>query len=361
MTRRRALVLAAATAALAVTGGGFAVNAMNEPSGKDSGTQAGSRLPQSTAEVRRADLNAAVHKPGKLGFAAPQKISAGAQGVLTWLPKGGSTVTRGGKLYEVSGQPVFLMYGERPMYRELKEGDTGEDVRQLKQNLRALGYGGGLAADDKFTPGTAKGLKAWQKAKGVTQTGKATPGQIAFGSGALRIDKSEASLGTRLAPGSAVLSATGAGRIVEFEVTPAEAGRLKADGKAIVALPDGTKAGGSIADIGRDAKGPDKDGGPDGGEQDPKFTVTVEFDHPDQVKGIDQAPVTVHLPGESRKNVLSVPVEALVALPGGGFGVQVVDNGRTREVRVDMGLFADGRVEVSGGGLREGMKVGVPK
>ena len=50
-----------------------------------------------------------------------------------------------------------------------------------------------------------------------------------------------------------------------------------------------------------------------------------------------------------------------IGLPGGGFGLQVVRGGTTREVKVELGMFAEGRVEVSGGGLREGMKVGVPK
>ena len=75
----------------------------------------------------------------------------------------------------------------------------------------------------------------------------------------------------------------------------------------------------------------------------------------------DQSPVTVNLTGETRKGVLTVPVNALLALPGGGFGLQVVRGGTTREVKVELGMFAEGRVEVSGGGLREGMKVGVPK
>jgi hypothetical protein len=40
--------------------------------------------------------------------------------------------------------------------------------------------------------------------------------------------------------------------------------------------------------------------------------------------------------------------------------VQVVENGGTRDVKVELGIFGQGRVEVSGEGLRDGMKVGVP-
>ncbi|MEU2835007.1 peptidoglycan-binding protein [Streptomyces lavendulae] len=359
MTRKRTLALAAATAALAVTGAGFAVSTWNEPAGGAGSKRADSPLPQHTADVLRGDLNAAVQVNGKLGFATPQKINAGSEGVLTWLPGTGSTITRGGRLYEVSGQTVYLMYGARPMYRELTEGDKGADVRQLKQNLRALGYGGGLADDDKFTPGTAKGLKAWQKAKGLKQTGTAKPEQIAFAPGSVRVDKAEAGLGDRLTPGTPVVSGTGPGHIAEFEMKPSEASRLKTGDKAAVQLPDGSKASGSIAAIGS-VPASDKDGG-GGNDPNQKIKITVEFDQPDQVEGNNYAPVKVELPGESRTNVLSVPVEALIALAGRGFGVQAVDNGRVREVPVELGLFAEGRVEVSGSGLRQGMKVGVPK
>jgi hypothetical protein len=41
--------------------------------------------------------------------------------------------------------------------------------------------------------------------------------------------------------------------------------------------------------------------------------------------------------------------------------VQVVDGATTRYLPVKTGLFADGKVEVSGDGLREGITVGVPR
>jgi hypothetical protein len=59
--------------------------------------------------------------------------------------------------------------------------------------------------------------------------------------------------------------------------------------------------------------------------------------------------------------VLTVPVAALVALAEGGFGVEVVAGDSRRYVAVEAGLFADGRAEVTGAGLRQGMLVVVPK
>jgi membrane fusion protein, multidrug efflux system len=62
----------------------------------------------------------------------------------------------------------------------------------------------------------------------------------------------------------------------------------------------------------------------------------------------------------ARTHVLTVPVAALLALAEGGYGVQVVEGATTRIVAVETGLFAGGRVEVSGAGISEGMTVGMP-
>jgi hypothetical protein len=57
-------------------------------------------------------------------------------------------------------------------------------------------------------------------------------------------------------------------------------------------------------------------------------------------------------------DVLAVPVEALLALAEGGYGVEVVDApGRTHLVGVDTGTFADGWVEVSGTDVSVGLEV----
>jgi hypothetical protein len=63
---------------------------------------------------------------------------------------------------------------------------------------------------------------------------------------------------------------------------------------------------------------------------------------------------------DQRKDVLTVPVAALLALAEGGYGVQVVEGSTTRIVAVQAGMFADGRVEISGTGIDAGTVVGMP-
>jgi multidrug efflux pump subunit AcrA (membrane-fusion protein) len=56
--------------------------------------------------------------------------------------------------------------------------------------------------------------------------------------------------------------------------------------------------------------------------------------------------------------VLTVPVEALLALRDGGYGLEVVDaSGQHRIVPVKLGFSARGLVEVTGEGLAEGTRV----
>jgi multidrug efflux pump subunit AcrA (membrane-fusion protein) len=77
---------------------------------------------------------------------------------------------------------------------------------------------------------------------------------------------------------------------------------------------------------------------------------------------LDQAPVTVLARGESREDVLTAPVGALIALPGGEYGLSVVSgDGAVEDVPVETGWFADGLVEVTGDGIDAGTEVVVPE
>ncbi len=89
--------------------------------------------------------------------------------------------------------------------------------------------------------------------------------------------------------------------------------------------------------------------------------VTVTPDDPSATGALDQAPVKVGITSSRREGVLAVPVNALLALAEGGYGVRVVDGSAGgRIVVVETGLFSRGLVEVSGDGLAEGLDVEVP-
>ncbi|MFE9398491.1 peptidoglycan-binding protein [Streptomyces flavidovirens] len=346
-------IVAAVVVVLAVAGGGVAATTLSGPGRSDAPQD--SALPPATAPIERGDLSDSTQVEGTLGYSKERKLNAGVTGTLTWAAGTGSSVQRDGKLYEIDGKPVRLMYGAGPMYRTLKTGDEGKDVEQLEQNLAALGYTG-FTVDDEYTSLTAAAVKRWQKAHDLDRTGRVGPDQVAFAPGPVRIKSADSAVGDQAAPGRSVFTTTSSERVVTFKLDVADGKLARAGTKVTVGLPDGTSARGEVSSVGKTARP-----GDDPQDKTPKISVTVSFDEPGKVRGFDQSPVTVDLTGETREDVLSVPVNALLALPGGGFGVEVVENGTSREVKVELGMFGQGRVEVSGGGLRDGMKVGVPK
>ncbi|MEU9146253.1 peptidoglycan-binding protein [Streptomyces sp. NPDC048349] len=363
MRKRAKWLLGSLAVVLAASGGGYAVTAA-QPQRESGREQRGDGLPPATAPVQRGDLSSGLRVEGTLGYAQERKVNAAGPGVLTWVAGEGTAVERDGRLYEVNGRTVRLMYGSTPMYRPLKSGDKGEDVKQLKRNLQALGYGTGLDPEDgAFTAGTATAVKRWQKAHKVPETGEVAKEDIAFAPGPQRVRKNDAAVGDEPGPGKPVMTLTGTERIVRFEMDAAKAGTAKTGEPVTVRLPDGATVTGKIDSVGATA-GPDEKGdggGPGGGDKKAKVEVVVALDKPAEVGTPDRSPVSVGLTGETRKGVLSVPVNALLALAGGGFGVQVVEDGRTREVGVQLGMFGNGRVEVTGDALEEGMQVGIPK
>jgi hypothetical protein len=88
--------------------------------------------------------------------------------------------------------------------------------------------------------------------------------------------------------------------------------------------------------------------------------VTVTVADQSKLGTLDQAPVTVTLVAAAVENVLTVPVAALVALADGGTGVQVVTGSTSHYVTVQLGMFANGRVQINGAAIVEGTLVGVP-
>lgn len=356
-TRRMAPVV---TAGLVLLAGGTVVAVAAWPEGDGTRAAAQAALPPATAPVERGDLEQTSQVRGTLGFAAEQRISTGRAGVLTWLPRQGKQVQRNEVLYEVNGGPVRLWFGSRPMYRELRRGMRGQDVRQLKENLIALGHGVGLARDDKFTAGTERGVRAWQRVHGLRQTGAVGPELITFAAGGVRVQRMETAVGDHLTAGAVVMTVTGSDRQVRFDVDADQATQVKAGTKVTVALPGGRSVRGRVSSVGPNAD----EGGGEGGQgasSGPKVTVNVELSGSDRIEAVDQAPVTVRLKGAIRRDVLHVPIGALLAGPGSGFLVEVVERGRVRQVPVEVGLFAEGRVEVEGSGLRAGARVGVPR
>ncbi|MGW0886030.1 peptidoglycan-binding protein [Streptomyces sp. NPDC002671] len=305
-----------------------------------------------TAPVTRGDVVETESVDGKLTYVDERTIPATADGVVTWIPLAGTTITRGKPLFKVDNKPVTLMYGSLPLYRTLKQGVEGADVQELESNLKALGYGDSLSVDKDFTSATAEAVKKWQDDLGLVETGTVDASQVVFQSGPLRVSQVALEKGGRAGAGASALTVTGTEPTVHVDLDAAKQNLARKGAMIGVILPDGKEVKGKITSVGKVAKA-----GKEGGQS----TIDVDIEFSAKESGsIDQAPVTVKLESERAKAVLSVPIEALLALREGGFGVEVVKGTGKHIVAVKTGTYGGGRVAISGSGIGEGTKVEVP-
>ena len=304
---------------------------------------------------------------------ASQNTAPATTNTLTWLPPVGSVVRPGQPAYRVDNRPVLLLAGGIPLYRVLTTGLDGPDVAMLERNLRAFGYYG-FRVDSTFTGSTASAVKAWQRHLGWPATGAVNVNQVVVAPGPLRVTGHRAALGAD-ATGE-VLGYTGTTRVVTVALEVSRQQLVRVGLTATVTLPDGRTVAGRVASVGTVASGANGDGsagdgsagaggpadpgGQQSGQSGPTVQVLVTIANQAALGRLDAAPVALSLVAAQRRNVLTVPVGALVALAEGGYGVQVVEGSTTRYVAVRTGMFADGLVEVSGPGIRAGMTVGVP-
>ncbi|MBC6458911.1 peptidoglycan-binding protein [Actinomadura sp. HBU206391] len=342
-----AAVAAAGAAAVAANGIGFG--------GGDSAGKGTTGLPPATAQVTRQTLVDTKSASGELGYGNTTKVPGRLAGTLTGLPATGATVSRGKALYRVDNAPVVLLYGGLPVYRALSPGTDGADVKQFEQNLRALGYDG-FTVDDEYTSSTATAVKQWQEDLGLKETGTVELGRVFYAPTAVRVDSHQVAKGDPIGPGTAVLTYTRSSKVVTVELTFDDRRLAKSKAAVTVELPDGKTVPGKIAGTAiviKPAEGSEE-------EDTTIIEVTVTVNDPKTLAGLDQAALDVAFTASERKDVLTVPVAALLALSEGGYGVELVKGDSTSTVAVKTGLFAGGRVEVSGEGVTEGATVGMP-
>jgi peptidoglycan hydrolase-like protein with peptidoglycan-binding domain len=354
--RRRGLRWLAAVAAGAVLAGAGWWASGHPGLGQGTRTTA-STAPLATATVARQDLNGQTKVSGTLGYADSATVQSPLQGRITWLPTVGQVIGRGGTLLSVDNRPVQLFYGTKPAWRDLSAGiDDGPDVKQLEQNLVALGYDPGhqITVDRHFTWATEAALKRWQKARGLDQTGVFTTAMPAvFLPWATRVERLSAEVGGQAAPGGPVLEVTSAKHQVTVDLDVSQQGYVKAGDRVEIVLPGGRRAGGRISEVSRVAETQGS-----GQDQTTTIPVTVALDDPRAGGRLDQAPVDVYVTTQTRRGVLAVPVSTLLALKEGGYAVETVNAaGQHHLVAVRLGVFSNGMVEVAGSGLRAGMKV----
>jgi peptidoglycan hydrolase-like protein with peptidoglycan-binding domain len=297
--------------------------------------------------------------------------------IYTWLPSTGEVIRQDQPVYSVSDVPVPLLYGSVAAYRAFYAGmSNGGDVGELTHDLIALGYGRGLPQSDHYSAATAAAVKRWQKARGLPATGEILLGEVVFEPGPIRVTSV---MPSPAAPagggGGTVLTATGITPVVTVDLDVTQEYMVKPGDAVSVVLPGSTTVGGRVKSVGTVATCQERSGvgggspadrspcsstGSSGSNSGPTVTVTITLDGAPPGVSLDQVPVNVNITTQTAPNVLAVPVNALLALAGGGYGVDVVAGKTSHLVGVTAGLYSNALVQVSGSGIAAGMRVEVP-
>ncbi len=326
---------------------------------EQSSSTAGIKVKGDRAQVSSAE-KALASAEANLASARSSAATYGQSSTFSELPSVGQVLTRGESLYEISGQPAVLMYGSLLPTRAFIAGmSAGADVAELNANLSALGYAQGLTGET-FTSGTLAAIRAFQAAHGLSVTGELPLGSVVFEPGPVRVTSVTPTVGAAVVPGP-VLGISSTTRQVRVALDAAQQASVKVGDAVTITLPDNQTTPGRIGYVSSVATSPaSKSGGQE--ESGPTIEVDITPTDPAATGHLDQAPVNVSITTESVQEVLAVPIDALLALTGGGYAVELVEGAVHRLEAVTLGLFddADGLVQVSGQGVSAGQRVVVP-
>ena len=183
-----ALVLAIAVVVVVVMNAGTSTPSAASTQNKASGA----------ATVERRNLIETDTESGTLSYSNPQTVYNRLSGTITWLPQVGQEIKPGQTLYKVDGDPVILMDGTTPAYRDLGPSDSdGADIEELNRNLVRLGFNApNITVDDVWQLATTEGVDLLQESLGETETGILSLGQIVFLPGAQLVTTVDGTLGS---------------------------------------------------------------------------------------------------------------------------------------------------------------------
>ena len=313
-----------------------------------------------TAAVVRTDLRRLETFPAVLRYAGRRTVITGAGGIVTKVPEEGTELARGDRLVEIDGQPVFVFYGVRPMWRPLRlapdgSGIEGPDVEQLERNLEALGYPAGTAPDRVFDEDTVRLIEDWRADVGLEDAGSVELGRIVYVEGPIRVGRSLVELGALVVPGTPIIEVSETVQEVRMELPVNRRDQIAVGDVVAVELPDDVTAAGSVHDIGTVVFGRAEDRrGNDFVE------VAIHLDDPLLGAPFHGYPVDVEIVTDEAIGVLAVPIKALLGLSEGGYAVELERNGTVTLVGVDTGMYSSGLVGVEGD-INAGDRVIVPK
>lgn len=175
---KRARLLALCTAGVVAIGAGGFVLGRQVKSPADAAAQAAAPTASRLAvPVERRVIAATLITRGDVRFGDPKPVvlpasalKANLGNLVTLAATKGQEIEAGKRVLEVAGRPVLALVGSTPVYRDLRPGDQGDDVRQLEDGLSKLGFDPG-PVDGRYDDATENGVDAWYRNVGYEPFG----------------------------------------------------------------------------------------------------------------------------------------------------------------------------------------------
>ena len=311
-----------------------------------------------TAAVALRDLVETLAVDGTLGFGTVEPLATNTTGIVTQLPRVGTTIEFGGALFWADNVPIILLRGTLPQWRAFEEGmGNGDDVAQLEATLTEFIENSKLDINDVFNEHTAAVISELQKSLGTAQTGTLPLGSVAFSNEPVRIAQVNVVVGQSIGPQTPALEVTRMMQEVVVDLDPARLDLFATGTPVTIRLPTGDTFDGEVREFA--AVATQNIDFRTGEAADPTIDVRISFVDATPEGMLDGSPVEVEVTKAVTAGVLTVPVVALIALRDGGHAVEVWDGFERHLVAVETGEFAEGYVEVEGD-LSEGELVVVP-
>ena len=274
----------------------------------------------------------------------------------------------------------ILMYGPLPAWRDLSnQSGPGLDIHQLEINLKILGFdpSNEIVIDETFDSGTSNAIKRMQESLGLQATGEIAFGEVVFMPGPIVIESNDnyPQLGDTINNATPIISVTAIAQVtdkieedgvitqsstslqtVSTTIDVVDQDLIEIGTPVEIELPDDEIITGKVTEIGSIAVV-----NATSQAQEPYLEVTVALDGTTSYHRWTGAPVTVQITKDIAKNVLSVPTTALLSLLGGGYALEIIGESENYLVPVEVGVYADNWVEITGSNLNVGMQVVVPK
>tara|TARA_B100001123_G_scaffold450830_1_gene624315 strand:+ start:1408 stop:3438 length:2031 start_codon:yes stop_codon:yes gene_type:complete len=344
--------------------------------------RAGLDNPADESQIKQAEDALDSAKKKRADLEIPPTDLELSQARLTIVSAQASLNSADQKLTDLREGPVgaVLMYGALPAWRDFEIGmEPGTDVLQLKENLVALGYGNfkNLRKDNVFDDETSRVISRMQSSLGLTTNGSLSFGEVIFmpgpsviasntqfpQTGSMFTDKTTLltltplqSVNTTIMSNGDVIEGATSLQRVSTQIDVADQTLVAVGTNVKIELPNNQLVDGRVASVGDVAIVPS---GNQAGN--PYLEVTIDIVGTEDLQQWTGASVVVSVTESVASNVLSAPITSLLALLGGGYALEVAENTGTRLVAVELGVYADNWVQISGAGLDENTLVVVPK